>query len=68
MMEEKEVGGEWWKMLEGDMKKYEIESCEGLKLLKRDNFLKTHMETKRREKREKDEQVRESMWDALPDS
>ena len=55
-------------MLEGDMKKYEIESCEGLKLLKRDNFLKTHMETKRREKREKDEQVRESMLDALPDS
>ena len=68
MMEEKEVGGEWWKMIEKDMEKYEIESCGGLILLKRENLLKEHMDTKRREKREKEDQTRESMVDALPDS
>ena len=58
MMEEKEEKGEWWKTLEKDMEKYEIESCENLVQLEQQNLLKKYM----------DEMRKKSVSDALPDS
>lgn len=66
MMEEEEEGGEWWKMIEKDLHKYEIHSKEQLEEFKTRGILKKHMELIRI-KHNQNEEKEHSMADVLPD-